>query len=97
MYQLVIKPLVIEMVEDAYQWYEQEQPGTGEAFLNELEICYGKLKLSPDAYSKINRTYRQIRVSRFPYVIAFQIIKNEVIVYSVFHTSRNPKEKFKKE
>ncbi len=96
MYQLVIKPLALEMVKNAYRWYEQEQPGIGEVFLKEIDICYGKLQLSPDAYRKINRTYRQLIVSRFPYVIAYQIIKNEVIVYSVFHTSRNPRQKFKR-
>ena len=96
MYQLIFKPKALEMLEHAYHWYEQKQEGLGDIFLQSVEICYGKLQSAPVAYGKINNRYRQLIIPRFPYVIAFEIIKNEVIVLAVFHTSRNPKEKLKR-
>lgn len=96
MYQLVIKPRAIEMAKEAYEWYNEQQVGLGDLFLDELESYYDKLEELPLVYSKIKRNFRQAVLYKFPYVIVFEIIKKEVIVYSIFHTSRNPSKKFKK-
>jgi len=96
MYQLVFKPRAIKMAQKAYLWYEEHQPGLGELFLTELERCYDRLEDHPLVYQKIKSNFRQIILHTFPYVVVFEIIKDEVIVYAVFHTSRNPTKKFKK-
>jgi plasmid stabilization system protein ParE len=96
MYPLIIKPKAISMAKEAYEWYNEQQEGLGDLFLTELESCYDKLESWPTAYSKIKRNYRQLVLHTFPYVIVFEIIKKEVIIYSIFHTSRNPNKKFKK-
>ncbi len=96
MYQLVIKPRAIQMAKDAYEWYEEEQPGLGNLFLTELEISYDKIEAWPASYAKIKKNFRQAILKTFPYVVVFEIFKNEVVVYAVFHTSRSPKKKFKK-
>ena len=96
MYQLIIKPRAIEMAMDVYDWYEEQQLGLGELFLTELDACYDKLETWPAVYAKIQKNFRQIILKTFPYVVVFEIIKNEVVVYAVFHTSRNPKKKFKR-
>src|ERR1700744_1146386 len=96
MYPLIIKPEAIEMAKEAYEWYNEQQPGLGDLFLNELESCLDKLESWPLAYSKIKKNYRQLVLQTFPYVIVFEIIKKEVVVYSVFHTSLNPKKKFRR-
>ncbi len=96
MYPLIIKPRAIEMAKEAYEWYNEQQEGLGDLFLTELENCYDKLESWPTAYSKIKRNYRQLVLHTFPYVIVFEIIKKEVVIYSIFHTSRNPNKKFRK-
>jgi plasmid stabilization system protein ParE len=95
MYQLIIKPLAGEMAQEAYDWYNEQQPGLGEVFLEELAKGLDKLESWPEVYSKIRKDYRQLVLHRFPYVIVFKIIKTDVIVYAVFHTSRNPSKKFR--
>ena len=97
MYQLIIKPKAIEMIKEAYEWYNEQQPGLGDLFLQELESYYDKLEFWPTVYSKIKRNFRQVVLHTFPYVIVFEIIKGDVVVYSIFHTSRSPKKKFKKQ
>jgi len=96
MYQLVIKPGAIEMAKEAYKWYEEQQPGLGDLFLIELDSCYDKLETFPLVYAKIKKNFRQIILKTFPYVVVFEIFKDEVVIYAVFHTSRNPGKKFKK-
>jgi hypothetical protein len=95
MYQLVIKQRAFLMMQEAYDWYEKQRTGLGEEFLVELDVYFKKLEETPMFYGKIKKNYRQLSLNRFPYVIVFEIIKNEVIIFAIFHTSRNPKFKFK--
>ncbi len=95
MHQLVFKPRAIRMQADAYAWYEKERIGLGELFLLELEACYNKLQMHPLSYSKAEAGYRHVVVKKFPFIIAFKIIKDTIVVYAVFHTSRNPEAKLK--
>jgi len=96
MYQLIIRPYAIEMTENAYQWYEEQQNGLGDLFLLELESCYDKIEVWPISYNKIRKDFRQIILRKFPYVVIYKTIKEKVVVYAVFHTSRNPNKKFKR-
>ena len=93
MYQLIIKPRAILMEKEAYDWYELQQAGLGEIFLKELDDKYQKIETSPTLYGKRDSQYRHISLKKFPFVIVFRIVKMTVVVYAVFHTSRNPKHK----
>jgi plasmid stabilization system protein ParE len=95
MYQLILKPNAILMAREAYEWYEDKSEGLGEIFLAELETCIQKIKSEPVLYSKVKKNFRQLSLKRFPYVVVYELIKTEVIVFAIFHTSRNPKDKFK--
>lgn len=96
MYLLVIRPSAIEMTKNAYQWYEEQQNGLGDLFLLELERCYDKLETWPASYAKIKGNFRQLVLTTFPYVIVFEIFDTEVVIFAIFHTSRNPRKKFRK-
>ena len=96
MYNLVIKPRAIQMAKEAYDWYEEQQAGLGDLFLKELDGSFGRAEKLPLAYAKIKKNFRQILLTNFPYVIVFELFKNDVVVYTVFHTSKNPRKKFKK-
>lgn len=83
------------MTEDAYRWYEKRKEGLGEEFLSELDVYYKKLESTPEYCGIIKKNYRQVNLKRFSFVIVYEIIGNAVIVFAVFHTGRNPKNKFK--
>ncbi len=95
MYSLIIKPRAILMTKDAYDWYEEQKLGLGEEFLDELDGIYNKLSSHPEYFGKVKKNFRQAALKRFPFVIVYEIIKAEVVVFAVFHTSRNPKFKLK--
>jgi plasmid stabilization system protein ParE len=96
MYQLAVKPKAVEMAKEAFEWYDEQQTGLCDRFLQELESGFDKLELSPISYKKVKKNYRQLVLRTFPYVVVFEIIRKEVVIYSIFHTSQNPSKKFKK-
>jgi len=52
----------------------------------------------PDKYPKKKGIFREARIRLFPYLIVYKAVnkKKEVLIASVFHTSRNPKLKYRK-
>lgn len=96
MYTLIIKPRAILMTKEAYDWYETQKPGLGEEFLDELDTVYYKLESHPAYFGKVKKNFRQAALKRFPFVIVYEIIRTEVVVFAVFHTRKNPKFKFTK-
>jgi toxin ParE1/3/4 len=95
MHPVVLKPRAVLMTKDAYDWYEVRSRGLGEIFLDELDKCIKKLQSNPAGCPKILKNYRQAKMKRFPYVVLFEIFKTDIVVLSVFHTKRNPKNRFK--
>jgi toxin ParE1/3/4 len=78
--------------QDAYTWYEEKSTGLGEELLREIENCYKRISANPVLFGFLNssRTIRYMLIGRFPYVIIFVIVGNNVNVVSVRHTSRKP-------
>ena len=94
-YSLVIRDKAFSELEDAYSWYEQQQKGLGELFLSEFKEYSKIIQSSPESFEKKYKDFRELLLKTFPYFIVYQIDKNTVVVFSVFHTSRNPKRKYK--
>ena len=81
----------------AYYYYEDKRKGLGEEFLEELEKRYQDLISHPLNYGFIDdqQIIRDVKVDRFPYVIIFEVIDNNVIIYAVHNTYRHPKRRLK--
>jgi plasmid stabilization system protein ParE len=83
---------------DAWDWYEDKQPGLGDRFINETEKAVQQIQQTPDQFPERKKKFREARIKIFPYLIIYQIHKQKRItaIASVFHTSRNPKRKYTK-
>jgi hypothetical protein len=90
MHALEIKAEAYLEIEDAFLWYETKQAGLGGRFLSELEHHLNLIQKYPKNFSVNYRAYRQCILKVFPFVIIFEIEGKSVVVYSVFHMSRNP-------
>lgn len=91
MYSLIIRPSALEMAKDAYEWYEEQQVGLGELFLKAVDDVFDKLGSAPLLYSKKHSDVRSVIIAGFPYMAVYEVVKEQVIVYSIFHTSRRPR------
>ncbi len=97
-YQLVFESSAEEDYREAFNWYEDHGEGLGSDFEEKVDECLLKISASPEAYSLVGKRFRQANVTKFPYLIIYGIEKEarRVVIYSIFHTSRRPKKKYRK-
>ena len=81
-------------VSNAYTYYESKQIGLGEYFLSDFSNTINSIKLSPNGFVKFHQ-YRQVRFSVFPFVIVYEVLENELVVYAVFETHQDTKKKLR--
>ncbi|NBL63934.1 type II toxin-antitoxin system RelE/ParE family toxin [Flavobacterium sp. NST-5] len=93
-FKIIISKLASLEITETIDFYESRQKGLGKQFLNSLKLGLTIIKSNPELFSiKRKSTYREMKFKKFPFIVIYEIIGNEVIVYSVFHTSRNPEKK----
>lgn len=83
---------------NAALWYEEKNIGLGERFIDVIEKKLELIQQHPERYPKRKGNFRETPVKIFPYVIIYSVYKKEKIitVNSIFHTSRNPRKKYRK-
>ncbi len=98
--KIIIREEALADTLEAYNYYEQQREGLGEEFLMLLIKRYDDLAQHPSHYSYIKeqpeKILRDAAVERFPYVVVFEIIKEEVIVYAVHNTHKHQRGKLRK-
>ncbi|MBP4137491.1 type II toxin-antitoxin system RelE/ParE family toxin [Flavobacterium geliluteum] len=93
-FKIKILPLAENEIDDSIEFYESRSRGLGKQFMSYLQLYLKVLKTNPQLFEiKKAPGYRELTLVKFPFVIIYEIIENEVIVYSVFHSSRNPQSK----
>lgn len=93
-FQVIILEKTFQEIENARNYYENNQINLGTSFTKEvfsiLEILESNPLLFPVKFNNI----REAVIKKFPFVVVFQVLtNNEIIVLSVFHFRRNPEEK----
>ena len=93
----VLSPLALKELEDSSDWYEERAFGLGELFITFIYKAFTAIATAPEAYPEKKNNYREFTLVKFPYVVIYEFDNEEDIVYilHVFHTSRNPKLKYK--
>jgi len=79
-----------EELAHARQWYDERREGLGTDFLLCMEEAIERIRRAPDTYPVVYRDVRQVIVRRFPYIILYRIEGEQIVVFAVFHASRNP-------
>ena len=90
-FRLEVRDRASEEFIEGYLWYENQRDGLGEEFHDEVQEHFAFLRERPEGFAKWRGTYKKINLSRFPYIIVFRVVKNTVIIFSVFHNKRDPK------
>lgn len=76
----------------AADWDELQQAGLGVDFVARVRQVFTRIAANPKLHAKVYQEVRKAVVARFPYVVLYQEEPGEVLVISVFHTSRDPKD-----
>lgn len=97
-FSILFHPLAEKEYYESIEWYENSQSGLGQKFINDIEKSINLISLKPLIFPKKKGNLREALVPKFPFLIVFEIKEKEnvIIILSVYHTSRNPKKKFRK-
>lgn len=82
-------------LEDAFFYYDLISTKIGNEFLNQINKCIQSILLYPESYPIEFDTYRKAVVKKFPFVIIYTKLDSIIFISAIFHTSRNPKKKFR--
>jgi plasmid stabilization system protein ParE len=72
------------------EYYEQQRPGLGLAFLSEVDACIELILANPLMSQEIAQGMRRSLTRKFPYAVYYRYTSNNIIVLGVFHSSRSP-------
>lgn len=92
-YQFSLSPNAEADLLEAALWYESQQTGLGEKFAQKVESYFFRIQNNPLHFPLKKGNLREAYIQKFPYVIIYQIIENNIIVFAVFNTHQNPERK----
>jgi len=93
MYDIIFSRAIDHEVTDAYLYYEEQQSGLGERFLDELDTCFHTIRAYPEHFQFKRKPFREFVAPKFPFVIIYEFDGDKIIVFSVFNTHKNPRRK----
>ena len=90
---LLVRPLAELDIQDATDWYEDEEAGLGGRWLDELRDTLQRIRELPRHCPEVGLGARRALLKRFPYAIYF-LLRGEgdersVIVLAVLHQRRS--------
>jgi plasmid stabilization system protein ParE len=88
----VIHPEAQKEFDHAVAWHANQKKGLGRRFATEVKNVLKLLRKMPRIHAIVMDDVRRAVVRNFPYVILYRVTDDEIIVISIFHTSRDPGE-----
>jgi plasmid stabilization system protein ParE len=88
---LIIRPEAEQDMIEGRDWYEGQREGLGIEFLTAVEDVFDRIREMPEMYPLEYKSVRRVGVTRFPYVVYYRLVGEDVEVLAVQHGSRNPR------
>jgi hypothetical protein len=89
-YKIVIHHLTSEDILEIARWYDCQLAGLGNKFESDLENAISKLINNPLSFKAVYTNIRRVHLKHFPYLIFYQVIEDDIHLYGVMHSKRNP-------
>jgi len=86
-----LRPEAEQDLVEAATWYEANQPGLGQHFLDEVNETLTSIGEQPLAYTLVHRSVRRALLKRFPFGVFYFASDPTLIVVAVLHGSRHPR------
>ncbi|MBS0501162.1 MAG: type II toxin-antitoxin system RelE/ParE family toxin [Burkholderiaceae bacterium] len=88
--ELFVRPDAEQDLEHAAAWYEQQRPGLGDEFLDEVLRTFQSIAEFPALYPVVHRSTRRALTRRFPFGVYYRVDSERAVVVAVMHGSRSP-------
>jgi plasmid stabilization system protein ParE len=86
----VFHPLAQAELQDALDYYEQQQPGLGLEFLEEAYATIQRILQFPTAWPEASSRTRRCLTNRFPFGVIYQLRESDILIIAVMHHRRKP-------
>ena len=91
-----LHPEVRAELRAAAVWYDEQRPSLGDEFIAEVSTMLDRIGEAPESLPMWPRTsaaplrIRRALINRFPYVIAFEVHSELILVLAIAHAKRRP-------
>jgi plasmid stabilization system protein ParE len=84
-FNLIIKEEAAAEINEAYFYYEKQNEGLGQRFIDELDFHLAQITQAPHHYSFYlhQKRFRSYSLEKFPYSIIYEVIDNDIVIYAV--------------
>ena len=72
------------------RYYEQQLPGPGHRFLDEIDRGVLAIRLHPEAAPVIHPEIRSKLIRHFPFALLYRITPSGILILAVMHQHRRP-------
>jgi len=87
----IVRPLAEADLEQAANWYDEEQAGLGSRFLSDVDQVFERIWERPQQFPAVSGDIRRALLHTFPYAVYFRETTDETIrVLAVLHLRRRP-------
>ena len=90
---VVARPQAKNDVLETADWYDRQQPGLGDEFIEEVVTVFDALAVNPHQYCRRHpiKNIRWRYPKRFPYRVIYEVIEEErlVVIAAVIHAARH--------
>ena len=90
-----LDPAARDDIHEATEWYACRDPRAARRFVAAVEAAMNEITEFPDGPPRLEtwpgqEDIRRVLLHRFPYVIVFEVLSGEIVVWSISHTNRKP-------
>lgn len=78
-------------LDDAVAWYDEQAPGLGREFLDEIDRAVRRAAAFPMSCPEIEPDMRRCLLARFPYGLIFGVDGQTLVIVAVAHLHREPR------
>lgn len=95
---IIYLPRALEEFDESFEFYEERVVGVGVRFEHQVKEKVELISKFPERYRRQQGKFRETLIKEFPFLIIYKYYKtkNIILITSIFHTSRNPKYKYRK-
>jgi toxin ParE1/3/4 len=84
-----------EELRQSAHWYEDKRSGLGDDFLDAVQNAFELIEQHPKRFKRLktkdpDREIRRLLLKRFPFLIVYEILPEEILVVAVAHGKRKP-------
>ncbi len=89
--EVQLRPKAEHDLSEAAAWYEEQVPGLGHQFLDEVLVTCSVIAEAPLRYPVVHRNTRRALIHRFPFGVYYLVENATIVVLAIMHGSRHPR------